>query len=131
MFIKIDYHSGLPVYKQIMNQVKYMISTDELKPEEKIPSVRELAEMLKINPTSVARAFHDLEHEGAIYTRRGSGTYISARANRLEKSEKIRILNQTIQNLLAQAHQMGIDRDEVSSLFKENAKRMVNKGAAE
>ena len=77
MFITIDASSGLPIYVQIVNQIKTGIAMGRLLPEDPLPSVRQLATELAVNPNTVARAYLDLEYEGIIYKRQGAGTFVS------------------------------------------------------
>lgn len=127
MFIKIDYNSKLPIYVQIKNQISYMVSTGELKPEDKLPSVRELAAMLKVNPTSTVRAFRELEYEGVIHTKKGVGTFISENVQKIDKTIRIQTMAEEIKKVLAQASQMGFSKDEVQSLFMEELQHIGDK----
>ncbi len=78
LWFKIDFHSGQPVYRQILNNFKSEIISGNLKAHEPIPSIRELARLLNVNPNTVARAFRELENEGLIYSRTGIGSFIAA-----------------------------------------------------
>jgi len=127
MFIKIDYSSKLPIYTQIKNQISYMVSTGELKPGDRLPSVRELASILKVNPTSTVRAFRELEYEGVILTKKGIGTFISENVQKIDKTIRIRTMTEEIRKLLAQACQMGLAKDEIQSLFTEELKNIGDK----
>jgi GntR family transcriptional regulator len=122
MFIKIDHSSKLPIYVQIKNQISYMVSTGALKEGDKIPSVRELASALKVNPTSTVRAFRELEYEGIIRTKQGSGTFISENAPKTGKAERIRAVSEEIKKVLATARLAGLAKDEIQSLFEEELK---------
>ena len=68
---------GLPIYRQIVNQVKYLIAADRLTPGEELPPIRTLAEQLVVNPNTVVKAYRELESEGLVYKRRGAGTYVN------------------------------------------------------
>lgn len=122
MFINIDHNSKLPIYEQIKNQIMYMASTGKLQPGDKLPSVRELASILRVNPTSTARSFRELEYEGIIRTKRGLGTFIVERVAKLDKSVRISTMTDEIKKLLATAHQMGFSRNQIHTLFNEQLK---------
>ncbi len=77
LWFKIDYHSGQPVYRQILDNFKSGIISGNLKADDPVPSIRELARMLNVNPNTVARAYRELENEGLIYSRTGIGSFIS------------------------------------------------------
>ena len=91
MQIHISPHDGVPIYRQIVNQVKYLVASARLKPGDELPPIRRLAEDLLINPNTVARAYRDLEAAGVLLSRRGSGTQVSNNGSPLSRAEKMRI----------------------------------------
>jgi GntR family transcriptional regulator len=131
MRIRISTSSGVPVYLQIVNQVKYQIAAGGLSTGEQLPSVRKLAETLLINPNTVARAYRELEAAGMIATRRGSGVYISAEGSPLARGHKIRILNEHIDTLLTEAFQLGLTLEEVARRLQERAALLQNADGSE
>ena len=80
MFINIDPSSGLPIFRQIVQQIKTAVAVGRLQPEDSLPSVRQLATELRVNPNTVARAYLDLEIEGVIYKRQGTALSSRGRA---------------------------------------------------
>ena len=88
MFLSIDPSSGLPVYRQIMDQVRRMIVAGRLAPGDRLPSIRELAAMLQINALTVGKAYGELEHDGAIEMRRGLGMFVRAARARPNNAQK-------------------------------------------
>src|SRR5215203_7108989 len=82
MLVTLDTRDGRPLYIQIMDEVRRAISIGTLRPEEPLPSVRELAAELVVNPRTVSQAYQELEREGVIYVRRGQGTFVSQTAQR-------------------------------------------------
>ncbi len=92
MYFTIDHHSGVPVSAQIIQQLKYRVVSGALPPGERLPSVRALAEQLKVNPTTIARVYRQMESEGVIFTQTGSGTFISGRPPGLTQAEQRRRL---------------------------------------
>lgn len=119
MQIHISTKDGIPIYKQIINQIKYMIASGRLRPGEKLPPVRKLAEILLINPNTVARAYRDLEALGLVQTRQGSGVCICEGPSPLAREQKIRILTERADILLTEARQMDIDLEEIIALLHE------------
>src|SRR5262245_24335610 len=82
--------TGVPIYLQLMEQVKHAIETGALRPGEQLPGIRPLAEELVINPNTVARAYRELEHEGVIELRHGSGAFVAANARPKKQTDRLR-----------------------------------------
>ncbi|HEX7449473.1 MAG TPA: GntR family transcriptional regulator [Pirellulales bacterium] len=110
-------NDGVPIYLQIVNQVKYLVASGRLKPDEELPPIRTLAEQLLINPNTVARAYRELELAGVVTKRRTTGTYISAAGSPLAKRQRMKILTQRVDALLAEAQQMDIDTETIVKLI--------------
>src|SRR3954449_6027436 len=109
MQIHISPSDGVPIYLQIVNQIKYLVSSGRLTPGEELPPIRSLAERLVINPNTVARAYRELEVEGLVEKRRTAGTFVSVGAPRLSKRERIKLLDGRIDALLAESRHLGFD----------------------
>lgn len=118
MQIHISPTDGVPIYLQIVNQVKYLVASGRLRAGEELPPIRALAEQLVINPNTVARAYRELELAGVVTKRRTTGTYVSGAGSPLARRERLRILTERIDALLAEARQMGFDTDEVIALLQ-------------
>jgi len=108
MDIHLNQNDGVPVYLQIINQVKHLISSNRLLIDQELPAIRVLAEQILINPNTVARAYRELEISGWLYKKRGAGTFVSGDVSPLSDSEKNRIIDEKITGLLAEARQMDI-----------------------
>jgi GntR family transcriptional regulator len=117
--IHISPQDGVPIYLQIVNQVKYLVASGRLAPGEELPAIRVLAEQLVVNPNTVARAYRELETTGIVEKRRTAGTYISSTGSPLTRRERMRILTERIDALLAEARQLGIRSDEVIDLLRQ------------
>jgi GntR family transcriptional regulator len=117
--IHISPKDGVPVYQQIVNQIKYLVASGGLAPGAELPPIRALAERLVINPNTVARAYRELETEGVVVKRGTVGTYVSDVVSPLARRERLRILRQRIDALLADASHMGIGTDELKALIDE------------
>jgi GntR family transcriptional regulator len=111
--IHISAHDGVPIYLQIVNQVKYLVASGRLAPGEELSPIRTLAEQLLINPNTVARAYREQEQEGVVTKRRTAGTYVSDTTSPLARRERLRIVSERVDALLAEARQMDIDLGEV------------------
>jgi GntR family transcriptional regulator len=114
--IHIATNDGVPIYLQIVNQIKYLVASGRLAAGEELPPIRTLAEQLLINPNTVARAYRELESAGVVEKRRTAGTYVSALGSPLARRERMRILAERIDALLAEARQMDISFDDVMKL---------------
>src|SRR5262249_20279669 len=113
MQIHISQSDGVPIYLQIVQQVKYLVAGGRLAPGEELPPIRLLAEQLLINPNTVARAYRELELAGVVTKRRRAGPYVSDAGSPLARRERLKILTERIDALLAEARQLGFDTDEV------------------
>lgn len=116
----------MPIYLQIVNQVKYLVAAGRLKPDEELPPIRTLAEQLLINPNTVARAYRELELAGVVTKRRTAGTYVSAAGSPLAKRQRMKILTQRVDALLAEARQMKIDTETILDLIHERDDALAN-----
>ncbi|HKB03345.1 MAG TPA: GntR family transcriptional regulator [Gemmataceae bacterium] len=119
MHIRISPSDGVPIYLQIVNQVKYLVAAGRLAPGEELPPIRTLAERLVINPNTVARAYRELEVAGVVIKRGTTGTFVSATGSPLARKERIRILTERIDALLAESRQLGFASDELLNLVRQ------------
>ncbi len=113
MGIQIDTKSGVPFYRQIIEQVKFAIARGILTTGDRLPTVRRLAVDLSINPNTVIRAYRQLEIEGVLDTHQGSGTFVGTQKPRVDEVERQRMLDQILTELLARASGYGFTLDEV------------------
>src|SRR5215210_250405 len=117
MLFKPNPSSGVPIYLQLMEQIKHGIETGALRPGEQLPGMRPLAEELVINPNTVAKAYRELEHEGVIELRHGAGAFIAGHADSTKKiADKVRggqaIVTAAVEKLRAR----GVTDDEIRRL---------------
>ena len=117
MYINIDPSSGLPIYLQIINQIKYSIAMEAIKSEDQLPSVRELANQLRVNPNTVAKAYTELEREGILFTKRGEGTFVSDAGVSLSAEEKDKIIAEMLNRTLVQAYHFNLPANKVQQIF--------------
>jgi GntR family transcriptional regulator len=118
MQIRISPHDGVPIYQQIVNQVKYLVASGRLVADDEVPAIRRLAEQLLVNPNTVARAYRELEAAGVLVSKQGSGTRVSGNGSPYSKEEIDRILSERADALLVEAEQLGVGLDDVVRLLK-------------
>ena len=113
---KIDTAGGEPIYLQIVEQIRRAVALGRLRPEDALPSVRQLAQDLTINPNTVARAYLELEHQGFIYKRQGQGTFVSAEAAAAARRERSRAVVALLEKAIGEAVQSGMAAAEIRAL---------------
>ena len=121
--IKLDLKSGVPFYRQVIDQVKAAIATESLSPGDRLPTVRQLAVDLSINPNTVSRAYTELELTGLVETQMGSGTFVGSRPVERNNVERRRVLNQLCQEFLSRASTHGFTLDDVLQNLEQRGKR--------
>jgi len=121
--IRIDLKSGVPFYRQIIDQVKAGIATETIGPGDRLPTVRQLAVDLSINPNTVSRAYTELELTGLVETQMGSGTFVGNRRVEQDDVERRRLLDQICQEFLARASTHGFTLDEIVDRLEQRKKR--------
>ena len=117
----------MPIYQQIVEQVKLLVAGGRLKPGDDVPAIRVLAEQLRVNPNTVARAYLELERAGLLAMRQGFGTKVAEGKMTLPKREKLRILSESTDALLANARHLNVGLDEVVALLRERDEAMQPK----
>ncbi len=118
MHIHISPHDGIPIYRQIVNQIKRLVASERLKAGDEMPPIRHLAQQLLINPNTVARAYRELEGAGVLLSRQGSGTRVSDNGSPLSREEKMKILSERADALIIEARQLGVELEEVVELVR-------------
>lgn len=116
---RLDLRSGVPVYRQIMDQVHTAIAGGALRPGDQLPTVRQLAVDLSVNPNTVIRAYRELEIRGVLTTQQGIGTFISSRPVTVDEAERQRKLTQLVGEFLARAGAAGFSAEETEARFME------------
>jgi GntR family transcriptional regulator len=124
MQLRISPADPVPIYQQIVNQVKYLVASGRLAPDEELPPIRTLAEQLVVNPNTVARAYRELEQAGIVVKRRTSGTYVSGAASPLARRQRLKIVTERIDAQLAEARQLDIDTETLIDLIHERDEAM-------
>ena len=113
MFSQLDSRSPVPLYDQIATRIRVAVAAGELEPGTALPSVRQLAARLRINPATVVQAYRDLEAEGFVEMRQGAGTFVREVEQARRSSERARQAQRLVRELVGQAARLGLDTDEI------------------
>jgi DNA-binding transcriptional regulator YhcF (GntR family) len=109
---------GVPIYLQLMEQIKHAIETGALAPGDQLPGIRPLAEDLVINPNTVAKAYRELEHEGVIELRHGAGAFVSGQAGREKAADAVRAAQPIVAAAIERLRGRGLSDEEIRRLFE-------------
>ena len=131
MQIHLSRQDGVPPYRQIVNQIKHLVASGRLRPGEELPPIRALAEQLLINPNTVARAYRELETDGTVAKDSTRGTYVSNAGSPLARRERLKILTERIDALLAEARHFKIGTDEIIDLLRQRDKALQPRPSGE
>ena len=119
MQIHITSADGVPIYIQIVNQVKHLVASGRLTPGDEMPPIRALAEQLVVNPNTVARAYLELERGGIVTKRHGAGTYVSEERSPIGPREKLKILTSRVDSLLTEARHLNVELADIIKLIRD------------
>jgi GntR family transcriptional regulator len=129
ILLKPNPSSGVPIYLQLMEQVKHAIETGALKPGEQLPSIRPLAEELVINPNTVAKAYRELEHEGVLELRQGAGAFVSDKAP-TQDAERLKAAQALVAQGIQRLRERGITDEEIRRLIEAELSGMYKSGGS-
>jgi GntR family transcriptional regulator len=115
----LDHHSGVPIYRQIITQILYSIARGDLPPGTQLPTVRQLAVELSVNPNTIVKAYKELEIRGNLETQQGTGTFISNAEVTITPAEKRRVLTALCKDVVVRAGAYGIDLGELIEALRE------------
>jgi GntR family transcriptional regulator len=121
--LSVDLKSGVPIYRQIIDQVKSGIATGALGPGDRLPTVRQLSVDLSVNPNTVSRAYNELELTGLVETHMGSGTFIGNKRVERDEVEHRRMLDQICQEFLARASSHGFTLEDILDTLRQRQTR--------
>jgi GntR family transcriptional regulator len=135
MLLQINYKSGKPVYLQVVDQIKAAAASGALQPGEALPCIRPLAEELRVNRNTIAKAYSELESTGVIETVPGKGCFVKESQSPLRKDVRRKMLIEEIDQAIVQSHHLQISRDEFLTMVHQRMdvlqeKRRANGGAA-
>jgi GntR family transcriptional regulator len=129
MDLRINFASGVPIYVQLMEQIKHAVETGAVRAGEQLPTIRKVAEDLAMNPNTVARAYRDLEHEGVIEVRHGSGAYI-LEPGKSSKAASIRRSAEILRPSIEKAIALGLSEPELRRVFESELSRSLDDAAS-
>ena len=124
MYLRLNYQSGEAIYRQIVEQVKYKVASGELTPGQRLPSIRELAKQLKINPRTVVKAYEELRSAGLAVMRQGQGVFITDNQATVPNKVRKKQIEDMSRRLFAEASRLGADSEEVIDIIKQTAEKM-------
>lgn len=122
--MSLNFDQKVPIYIQIMNLIKRDIVTEKLKPGDKLPSVRDMAAELKVNPNTLQRVYQELEREGITYTQRGMGTFVMEDIKMITDLKK-EMSKEIIDNFLMGMKNLGFSEEEIIEIIKEKVKEDI------
>jgi len=129
MRLQLNFKTGKPVYLQIVDQVKAAAASGALREGEALPSIRPLAEDLRVNRNTIAKAYLELENQGIIETLPGKGCFVSANHSPLKKQVRIKLVTDEIDSAVVQAHHLQIGRADFLRLAEERYDLLAGKRA--
>ena len=126
--LEINPRSSTPIYQQVVDGVKELVARGILVPGERMPTVRELAVELSLNPNTIAKAYQKLEQEGIIETMRSRGTFVAGRTEVLDKEMAREQLEGLVEKVLVEAYHLGLNREDIKQLFEESLDNWEKRG---
>ena len=122
--LQIDPHSGVPVYRQVMDQFRHYAASGVLKPGDQLPSIRALSKELAVNPTTVVKAYTELAHLGVVEMRQGKGAYLVEKETEMSRAERQKNLRRLARQLVVEASQMGAGEAEILEALRRELKEV-------
>lgn len=124
MYLRLDHHSGEPIYRQIVEQIKYAVACGRLTEGSRLPSIRELGRELRINPRTVVKAYEELQNAGLVVMRHGQGVFIATNRGHIPAGTRRKAIADLARRLLAEASRMGATPPEVIHIVEDVAGEM-------
>ncbi len=124
LHFQIDPRSGLPVYRQLMDQIKYYVASGVLRAGDQLPSIRDLAVRASVNSTTVVKCYTELQHEDVGEMKHGKGAFVAASTSELPDLERRKLVAQLAQQLLVEAKQLGASKEMVEDVIREEWDRL-------
>ena len=129
MYIPLDHKSGVPLYIQLKDQMRLAVATGTLRPGDQLPTVRDLAPRLRVNPNTVARVYRELQAEGLLTSRQGAGTFVAEGAAAVSLQEGRRLVLQKLREATALALSVGLGGEELAALVREAVEQTAGEDA--
>lgn len=119
MFIKIAPSSGIPLYRQIIAQIRLAVATGRVRPGDKLPSIRDLSQTLEISPITVVKAYNELEHMGVVETRRGRGTFVTEGGTLMGYDDRVRAAAELLEETALDLASLDLPSDTICEILRE------------
>jgi GntR family transcriptional regulator len=126
MNLRINFSSGVPIYVQLMEQIKHAADTGAIREGEQLPTIRKIAEELAMNPNTVARAYRELEREGVVEVRHGSGVFMAAPLASSAKAVEIRKAGETLRHAVQKGMELGLSESELRRVFENELSKQID-----
>ena len=130
MNLRINFSSGVPIYLQLMEQIKHAVETGAIRAGEQLPTIRSVAEELTMNPNTVARAYRELEGEGIVEVRHGLGVFVAGQRSSAAKTAEIRKAGELLRSAVEKGMALDLSEAELRRVFEEELSRLQEKAAA-
>jgi GntR family transcriptional regulator len=130
MDLRINFSSGVPIYLQLMEQIKHAVDTGAIREGEQLPTIRKIAEDLAMNPNTAARAYRELEREGVIEVRHGSGAYVAEPKTSSGKAAAIRRAGEVLRHAIGKGAALGLSESELRRVFENELSRLSDDATA-
>ena len=124
MYLRLNYQSGEAIYRQIVEQVKYKVASGELSPGQRLPSIRELAKQLKINPRTVVKSYEELRAAGLAVMRQGQGVFITENQALASAKTRQKTIADMTRRMFSEAMRIGADKEEILRIVNKTAQEM-------
>jgi GntR family transcriptional regulator len=130
MNLRINFSSGVPIYLQLMEQIKHAVETGAIRAGEQLPTIRSVAEELTMNPNTVAKAYRELERDGIVEVRHGLGVFVAGVQSSASKTEEIRQAGEVLRSAMEKGMALDLSEAELRRVFEEELSRLQQKTAA-
>jgi GntR family transcriptional regulator len=130
MNLRINFSSGVPIYLQLMEQIKHAVETGSIRAGEQLPTIRKIAEELTMNPNTVAKAYRDLEREGIVEVRHGLGVFVAGPQSSAAKTDEIRQASEVLRTAMEKGMALDLSEGELRRVFEEELSRLQQKASA-
>lgn len=130
MDLRINFSSGVPIYLQLMERIKHAVDTGSIRGGEQLPTIRKIAEELSMNPNTVARAYRELEREGVIDVRHGSGAFVAEMKTSSARVAGIRRAGEVLCQAIEKGRALGLSESELRRAFENELSRLPNDATA-
>jgi len=124
LHLQVDSSSGVPIYRQLMDQVRYYVASGALRPGDRLPSIRALAKRLHLNPTTITKAYNELQHAGVVVLAQGKGVFVAEGATGVPREVLEVDLRRHAAALSAAARQLDLDVEAVTRVVREEMERV-------